>query len=393
MSNKDMTENTAPQKSLKQPQASKLPTVPSSIGNMLFEPGVFERVTQMSEIMAKSKAMVPQYLRGNQSDCMAIIMQAAQWKMDPFAVAAKTYQINPGAPIAYEAQLVNSIIIINGPFKERPKYKFFGEWTRVQGKLKEMKSTKGGKYVIPDWNPEDEEGLGVTVTLHVLGEQEPTSMDVLLKQCWPRNSTNWANDPQQQICYVAIRKMARRHFPDVVMGLYTPEELQHPQPAEKDVTPPDSLDALLPEPAKPDSRTESIIDKYLVDISDATSLEGLFSIAKGITNETSIVQDRLRPDFQRRKRALDAREKQIKNEEQPETIDTETGEIQGGNTKSNEIDPVTLMKMAETADSLESIEDIWDMASSMDKRSKAYKDLAAFLEIRHSEIAESAASE
>lgn len=389
---KELEKTLEEEKNLKPGAASEVPAVTSSIGNMLFEPGVFERVTQMSEIMAKSKAMVPQYLRGNQSDCMAIIMQAAQWRMDPYAVAMKTYQINPGAPIAYEAQLVNSIIIINGPFKERPKYKFFGDWSRIQGKLKEMRSDKG-KYAIPDWNPEDEEGLGVTVTLHVLGEQEPTSMDVLLKQCWPRNSTNWANDPQQQICYVAIRKMARRHFPDVVMGLYTPDELQHPQPEERDVTPTDSLDALLPEPAKPDSRTESIIDKYLVDISDATSIKGLFSIAKGITNETSIVQDRLRPEFQKRKRAMQAKEKQIKNEEQPETIDTETGEIQGGNDQGDKVDPATLMKMVETADSMDVLDDIMEMAQGIDKRSKAYRDLTNMIGIRKIEMNEGAVSE
>lgn len=240
------------EKAIEKKTESELTPVTSSIGNMLFEPGVFERVTQMSEIMAKSKAMVPQYLRGNQSDCMAIIMQAAQWRMDPFAVASKTYQIKPGAPIAYEAQLVNSVIIINGPFKERPKYEFFGEWSRVQGKLKEMRSDRG-KYAVPDWKPEDEEGLGVTVTLQVVGEGEPTSMDVLLKQCWPRHSTNWANDPQQQICYAAIRKMARRHFPDVVMGLYTPEELSHVQPEERDITPNNDVESLLePKPCNPE---------------------------------------------------------------------------------------------------------------------------------------------
>jgi hypothetical protein len=350
-------------KSLQPGPASELPVVTSSIGNMLFEPGVFERVIQMSEIMAKSKAMVPQYLRGNQSDCMAIIMQAAQWKMDPFAVAAKTYQIRPGAPIGYEAQLVNSIIIINGPFKERPKYEFYGAWGRVQGKLKEMRSDKG-KYAVPDWKPEDEEGLGVTVTLQVIGEDEPTSMDVLLKQCWPRNSTNWANDPQQQICYAAIRKMARRHFPDVVMGLYTPDELTHVQPEEKDVTPANSLDDLLP--SKTDTPAEALYFKETVDPLLA-----------------------LRPVYAERKRALTPKQ-DAKADETTETVDQETGEIQG-NAKG--VDPATLMKMVETADSLESLDEIMEMTAGMDKRSKAYKELVNMVGIRTGEMTEGAESE
>lgn len=76
----------------------------------------------------------------------------------------------------------------------------------------------------------------------------PRSIDILLKQCWPRNSTQWATDPQQQITYVAVKKWARRYCPDVILGVYTPDELEHGESLqEKDITPPaESQEQLLP---------------------------------------------------------------------------------------------------------------------------------------------------
>ena len=51
-----------------------------------------------------------------------------------------------------------------------------------------------------------------------------------MSQCYPRFSTQWATDPKQQICYVAIRKWARRHKPGVILGVHTPEELAETLP-------------------------------------------------------------------------------------------------------------------------------------------------------------------
>jgi len=40
-----------------------------------------------------------------------------------------------------------------------------------------------------------------------------------------QNSPLWKNDPDQQLSYAAARSLARRHFPDVLLGVYTPEEM------------------------------------------------------------------------------------------------------------------------------------------------------------------------
>ncbi len=41
----------------------------------------------------------------------------------------------------------------------------------------------------------------------------------------PKNSPLWKNDPDQQLFYFSVRSFARRHFPDVMMGIYTVDEM------------------------------------------------------------------------------------------------------------------------------------------------------------------------
>jgi hypothetical protein len=52
----------------------------------------------------------------------------------------------------------------------------------------------------------------------------------------PKNSPLWKNDPDQQLSYFAGRSLCRRHFPDVLQGIYDREELEGAEPL-KDITP------------------------------------------------------------------------------------------------------------------------------------------------------------
>ena len=54
-----------------------------------------------------------------------------------------------------------------------------------------------------------------------------------------RNSPLWEQDPRQQLAYLCVKRWARLHAPDVLLGLYTPDELEESRPrVERDVTPP-----------------------------------------------------------------------------------------------------------------------------------------------------------
>jgi hypothetical protein len=186
-------------------------------------PDLFDRFERLAHVMA-SATVLPEHFRGKPGNCFALITQSHRWRMDPFAVAQKTH-ITQGGALGYEAQLVSAVVSTNAPITGRPTYEYLGDWSKVLGKVEERKSEKsGGKYYVATYSQKDEDGLGVVVRATIIGETEPREVTVMMAQAWPRFSTQWATDPQQQIGYLAIRKWARRHTPDVLLGVYTPEE-------------------------------------------------------------------------------------------------------------------------------------------------------------------------
>jgi len=190
-------------------------------------------IDKMASMMASGKTTVPQHLRGNQADCFAICLQAIQWGMNPFPVAQKTHLVN--GTLGYEAQLVNAVVVNSGAIKGRFDYEFFGPWERVIGKFKVIRKEKDGKpveYRVPDWTFADESGCGVKVIAH-LSSGQAREVTLLLQQARTRNSTLWADDPKQQLAYLGVKRWARLYTPDVILGVYSVDELE-----EIDVTPP-----------------------------------------------------------------------------------------------------------------------------------------------------------
>ncbi|EON88913.1 hypothetical protein PLESHI_08354 [Plesiomonas shigelloides 302-73] len=201
--------------------------------NLMMNVDFMASIDRLADMMASGKATVPQHLRGNKADCYAICLQALQWGMNPFPVAQKTHLVN--GTLGYEAQLVNAVVVNSGVIKGRFDYEFFGPWERVVGKFKVIKTKKDNKdieYRVPNWTFDDEKGCGVRVTAF-LPNGEARSIELLLQQARTRSSTLWADDPKQQLAYLAVKRWARLYTPDVIMGVYSVDELQE----EIDITP------------------------------------------------------------------------------------------------------------------------------------------------------------
>lgn len=243
----------------------------------IFSPEGLNQLMKFAEVMAQSRVTVPAHLAGKPADCMAVAMQAAQWGMNPFAVAQKTHVVS--GTLGYEAQLVNAVITTMSPTKDRINYEWFGPWENVIGKFVEKTSQKGNTYIAPAWTLKDEAGCGVRVWATMKGEDEPRVLELLLSQAQVRNSTLWASDPKQQLAYLATKRWSRLHCPDVIMGVYTPDELQEATPrVERDITPPaatahgvNSLINSKPE-QKDQARNEGRVpDEILKSFTDAAS--------------------------------------------------------------------------------------------------------------------------
>ena len=201
----------------------------AEIGELLFDPARFNAMNMIAEIMASGTCTIPRHLAGNKGDCFAIVMQSAQWGMNPYAVAQKTHIVSGN--LGYEAQLVNAVV--EKYLRSEFEYEWFGDWSRILGKFA-WREGKNGKYQVPGWKPEDEEGLGV----RVWNNAKPGKvLALLLVQATVRNSTLWASDPKQQLAYLAVKRWSRLYCPGAILGVYTPDELAEDM---RDVTPPEA---------------------------------------------------------------------------------------------------------------------------------------------------------
>lgn len=168
-------------------------------------PSTFGEVMEFAQMMCKGGLSIPKHLRDQPGVCLRVIQQSMAWEMDPWAVASKTYNVND--ILAYEAQLVAAVIKKWAPIRERViPYKFTGE---------------GGE-------------LQCSITLHhaetgeAIEYESPKKKDIK-----PQNSPLWLSDPKQQLGYYTIRALARRHFPEILLGVYDREEVM----SMRDVTP------------------------------------------------------------------------------------------------------------------------------------------------------------
>lgn len=160
----------------------------------------FEKVRAMQElanIMATAKVTVPQHLAGKAGDCLAVVMQAAQWKMNPFAVAQKTHVVN--GTLGYEAQLVNAVVQSSGAIVGHFHYEYQGEGANVACRVGAV--IRGDKDIT--WG---EWLSAATVTT--------------------KNSPLWKTNPKQQLGYLQVKNWARLHTPGAILGVYSDDELE-----------------------------------------------------------------------------------------------------------------------------------------------------------------------
>lgn len=224
----------------------ELNTVVPSNSALILDVASMDSIMSMATMMAKGRSTIPAHLADNASDCAAVIMQALNWRMNPWAVAQKTHVVN-GA-LGYEAQLVNAVIQSSGVTEDRFNYDWYGPWEKIVGKSKIKQLPQVGQYGdkryrkasecrVPDYRMQDEDGLGVKISATLKGEAEPRVLSLLLVQASVRNSPLWATDPKQQLAYLAVKRWARLYAPDVILGVYTPDELEEGNRQARDITP------------------------------------------------------------------------------------------------------------------------------------------------------------
>lgn len=176
------------------PDARQAIGVSSIAGGLTFQN--MAEVVEFAKLMSKSQVAVPKHLRDNPGACLAVTVQAVEWRMSPFAVANKSYSVNDR--LGYESQLIQAVILARAPIIGRLSFEFTGDGPdKSCTALATLTSGLTVRYTSPK-----------------------------LKEIKVKNSPLWVNDPEQQLTYFAGRNLARRYFPDVLLGIYSEDELR-----------------------------------------------------------------------------------------------------------------------------------------------------------------------
>lgn len=142
--------------------------------------------------MMSDSTLVPVPLQKKPADCLLVIEQAIRWGMSPFAVAQCTSVVH--GKLMYEGKLVAAVVNANGNLEKRLSYDYSGE-----GEQRTIK---------------------VSGTIKGEGER---IVEVVLKDVKTSNE-QWKKNVDQMLAYSGARIWARRHMPELMLGVYTPEE-------------------------------------------------------------------------------------------------------------------------------------------------------------------------
>lgn len=147
---------------------------------------------KLADMMSKAR-LLPQAVQ-NPADAFLVINQAMRWGMDPFAVAQEVSVIQ--GKLMHSGKIVAAAIQSSGVLDGRLHYDYAG----------------------------DGEARQVTVRALLRGETEAREVVVKLRDARTQNKV-WTTQPDQQLAYHGARVWARRYAPEVMLGVYAPEEM------------------------------------------------------------------------------------------------------------------------------------------------------------------------
>jgi hypothetical protein len=168
-----------------------LTTTTSPIGAAAMVPRNMREAMEMATMMARTGFLAKEIQ--NPGGALFVMEQSMRWNMSPFAVAMETSFIQ-GKPM-FSGKIVAAAVQSSGVLAGRLSYAYTG---------------KGDDRT-------------VTVSGTIRGEAEARDVTVRLGDAKTGNKV-WQSQPDQQLAYHGARVWARRHTPEVMLGVYAPEE-------------------------------------------------------------------------------------------------------------------------------------------------------------------------
>jgi hypothetical protein len=170
-------------------------------GGMVID--TFGQMVEVAKLLSILDVAVPPHLRNKPRLCLAVVMQAQQWEMDARAVASQSYVVKnrDTESVAWMAQLLHAVIERKAPIKKRLDVRYEGEGeTRVCI----VSGTFHDEDAPREWRSPP------------LGVRRPKS----------GGSPLWTAKPDVQLFYDTSRDWCRIYCPDVLLGLYSRDEME-----------------------------------------------------------------------------------------------------------------------------------------------------------------------
>jgi hypothetical protein len=289
--------------------------------SLVMDGNAIEHMLRIADLMATAVSTVPNHFRGKPGDCLAVVMQAMQWEMNPYAVAQKTHLVN--GTLGYEAQLVNAVVrkfATRGEFS----YEYRGDKGKVECRVGAV--LKGNTDITwGEW----------------LSEADVTT----------KNSPLWKTNPRQQLGYLQVKNWARAFAPGAILGVYTNDELA-------DMPERDMGNAEIVTPPAGGTRTDqvkSLIAKKgeakaptLRDFTEAVAAAGTLAALESLK---AMGEQLPEAEVPAARKAFKARQAALKT--QAEVIDNDTGEITGGAPKFTFAEVEERLREAKNRDQLD----------------------------------------
>lgn len=172
----------------------------------LIDSGIMTQCMDLARVMSQS-SLLPEHLTKSggkqftdeqiQANCFRIINQALRWEVDPFALVDETYVVH--GKLAYQGKLVMAIVNTRAGLVDGGLRFEFNDATGDDLAVTVYGTFRGGRTE--------------TITCSVKDKKTGNEM--------------WKKNPRQKLCYTGSVEWARRHCPQVIMGILTTEDAEY----------------------------------------------------------------------------------------------------------------------------------------------------------------------